>query len=192
MTRIRTQTRALAAAIVVVNAAVLSAQAPPSAVEDIVIARSWRESRIAPTAFCTRTTVGFANARSEDRYTFRAVATQTSDGRIVDTNAGTIGDLHACFGSTADSARTDFYAEGHLGAIAFVGRGECVTTRREFPESGLAVIHCYLDLSNLPDGYVGGQLTTNTMNSRAVLGGVSDPAGYTQPSIATVRLWRRR
>jgi hypothetical protein len=25
-----------------------------------------------------------------------------------------------------------------------------------------------------------------------VLGGVSDPPGYTQPSIATIRLWRKR
>jgi len=47
-------------------------------------------------------------------------------------------------------------------------------------------------LGQLPDPYLGGLLMANTINSRAPLGGVSDPPGYTQPSIATVRLWKRR
>ena len=42
-----------------------------------------------------------------------------------------------------------------------------------------------------PVGYVGGQLTTNTVLSRSVVGLVSDPEGYTQPSIVTIRLWKR-
>ena len=163
-----------------------------SPVEEIVIARSWRESRVTPTPFCTRLAVGFGNVRAEDRYTFRSVTTRPSDGRVADTNAGSIGDLHACFGSTTDTTKSNFYAEGTLSGIAFVGRGECVTAKTGFPEAGLSVIRCYLDLSDLPTGWVGGQLTTNTVTSRAELGGVSDPPGYTQPSIATVRLWRRR
>lgn len=185
---------AVSVAIAVASgAATVSAQGtPPASAEDIIIARSWRESRIAPTAFCTRHSVGFANVRSEDRYTFRSVATRTTDGRVVDADAGSIGDLRACFGPTTDSATANFYAEGTLAGVVFVGRGLCTTTRRGFPEPGLNVIHCFLDLSGLPSAYVGGLLTTNTVNSRALLGGVSDPAGYTQPSIATIRLWRRR
>lgn len=38
--------------------------------------------------------------------------------------------------------------------------------------------------------YVGGLLTTNTLTSRAAFGGDSDPPGYTQASIATIRLWK--
>jgi hypothetical protein len=49
-----------------------------------------------------------------------------------------------------------------------------------------------MDLEALPDGYISGRLTTNTINSRASLGDRSDPPGFTQPSIATVRLWRAR
>ncbi len=94
---------------------------------------------------------------------------------------------------TGKPLRTNyFFAEGELGEVSFVGRGECITAKQNFPEPGLNVIRCFLELSNLPAAYVGGQLTTNTINSRAVVGGVSDPPGYAQPSIATIRLWRKR
>ena len=45
---------------------------------------------------------------------------------------------------------------------------------------------------NLPDAYMGGQLTTNTIGSQNALGAVTDPPGYVQSSIATIRLWKRR
>jgi hypothetical protein len=51
---------------------------------------------------------------------------------------------------------------------------------------------CQLDLTGLPPEYVGGQLTTNTLQSRTTLGSDTDPPGYTQPSIATIRLWKKR
>jgi hypothetical protein len=47
-------------------------------------------------------------------------------------------------------------------------------------------------LSNLPGDYIGGQLTTNSMTSRKPLGTDTDPIGFTQSSIATIRLWRKR
>jgi hypothetical protein len=40
--------------------------------------------------------------------------------------------------------------------------------------------------------YVGGVLTTNTITSKAGFGGETDPPGYTQASIATIRLWKAR
>jgi hypothetical protein len=70
--------------------------------------------------------------------------------------------------------------------------GNCLLTRADYPEPGITGFRCYLDLSNLPPEYVGGQLTTNSINSRNTLGGVSDPPDYVQASIATVRLWKRR
>jgi hypothetical protein len=54
------------------------------------------------------------------------------------------------------------------------------------------VQRCFMELSGLPAPYVGGQLTTNTVGSRNALGDRTDPPGYTQPSIATIRLWKRR
>ena len=169
------------------------AQGDASSVEDIYIARSFRESRVEPTSFCDAARTEFAGATMEDRYTFRAVATRTSDGLVTDSNAGVIGDLRACFGPiVGDPTSFHFYAEGALGGVMLTGRGNCLSTRTDYPEAGISGFRCYLDLMNLPLGYLGGQLTTNTVASRNVMADVSDPPGYAQASIATVRLWKGR
>ena len=166
--------------------------ASDSRVEDIYIARSWRESRNAPTAFCAESRSGFGGSTSEDQFTFRSLATRGSDGLVTDANVQTIGRLRACFGATSDPMLQNFYAEGALASVTFTGRGECRTARQDYPEAGMTVVRCFLELRDLPGGYVGGQLTTNTMRSRKMLGDETDPPGYTQPSIATIRLWKRR
>jgi hypothetical protein len=161
-------------------------------VEEIYVARSMRESRVTPTEFCARAKTGFDGARIEDQYTFRSTATRASDGLMVDMNVDTIGHLHACFGLTSDPTTGNFYAEGILGTVTFTGIGECRTVKQDYPEPGMVIQRCFLELRDLPKEYVGGQLTTNSMNSRNVIGETTDPPGYTQSSIATVRLWRRR
>jgi hypothetical protein len=120
------------------------------------------------------------------------VQTSSSDGRVTNADARIIGSLHACLGATGDSTRSNFYGVGTVAGVSFVGKGECVLGTRDFPEAGIMVARCFLELTELPEGYVGGYLTTNTVLSRVALGGVSDPPGYTQPSIATIRLWKRR
>jgi hypothetical protein len=161
-------------------------------VEEIYIGRSVREAHATtPTAYCDQTRLSFT-ATIEDRFTFRSTATRASDGRVMDTDVQTIGDLHACFGPTADPAVSNFYAEGTLGSIAFTGIGECRVVKSNFPEPGLFPLRCFLDLSHLPVGYVAGELTTNSVLSRNVLGTQTDPPGYTQASIATIRLWKTR
>jgi len=166
-------------------------QGEETRVEEIYIGRSVRESQITPTEFCAQARTGFV-ARLESRFTFRSTATRAADGLMVDTNVGTIGSLHACFGETSDPAISNFYAEGLLGRTAFNGIGECHLMKSDFPERGLFPFRCFLDLSGFPDQYVGGQLTTNTVNSLKSLGTETDPQGYTQSSIATVRLWKKR
>jgi hypothetical protein len=161
-------------------------------VEDIYIARSLRESTAAPTDFCAKSRTGFAATVREDRFTFRSTATRASDGLMVNTNVRIIGRLHACFGSTGDPALMHFYAEGTLGTVSFTGRGDCAYGKADYPEAGITGVRCFLALSDLPAQYIGGVLTTNSVLSRSVLGGTSDPTGYTQPSIATIRLWKRR
>jgi len=84
----------------------------------------------------------------------------------------------------------NFHAEIQLGAISFRGKGECVALMIDTPETGLFPVRCHLILSGLPAPFVGGLLTTNTMTSGARFGGDSDPPGYTQASIATIRIWR--
>lgn len=160
--------------------------------EEIAIVRSFRLSRRDPTAYCAAAHTTYANASFEDTYDFKAVATHPRTGRVASASGPTVGHLHACFGATSDSSVLSFYAEGTLYGAPLTGHGSCSTTKRDFPEPGISVATCHLDLSALPSGYAGGQLTTNTIASRQVLGGESDPPRYTQPSIAAVRLWRAR
>ena len=121
-----------------------------------------------------------------------SVAIQPKDGRIVDAKAGLAGELHACFGSTAVPGIVSFYTDGRVAGLPFTGRGDCSVARPDYPENGISTFRCYLNLADLPAPYVGGFLATNTINSKAVLGAVSDPPGYVQASIATIRLWRNR
>jgi hypothetical protein len=79
-----------------------------------------------------------------------------------------------------------------LGKTALKGVGDCHVTKSDFPERGLSVVHCFLELSDRLGEYLGGQLTTNTVSSPKLLGVDSDPPGYIQPSIATIRLWKKR
>lgn len=76
--------------------------------------------------------------------------------------------------------------------MSFRGNGECLALKVNFPKAGLFPVRCQLVLSGTPAPYVGGFLTTNTMTSKAAFGGVTEPPGYTQASIATIRLWKSR
>jgi hypothetical protein len=160
-------------------------------VEEIYVVRSFRESREDVTQFCAAERIGFSGATREDTFTFRSVAVSGTSGLMTDADVAKVGTLHACAGPVTSTNVYAFYADGVLNSVSFSGRGECVIAQQDYPEPGLTVARCFLQLGQLPDPYVGGQLTTNTMSSRA-LSGPSDPPGYTQPSIATVRLWKRR
>ena len=159
-------------------------------VEEIYIGRNIRESRSAPTEFCTQTRTGFA-ATAEDRYTLRSIATRATDGRMIGANANVIGRFHACIG-TPDAVALKFYAEGTLGRISLTVVGDCRALKQDFPETGITASACAFDVRDLPTEYIGGQVTTNTVRSRSTIGDKSDPPGYIQPSVVTIRLWRRR
>ena len=169
-----------------------SRTAPAPQVEEIYVARSVRESRVAPTEFCSQAKTGFNSDFFEDQYAFRSIANRASDGRMVNANIRTIGAGHACFGRTADPAILNFYMDLHLGKAELRGTGDCRQTKSNFPERGLVVWRCFLELSDPLGRYVGGQLTSNTITSLNDFGLETDPPGYTQSSIATIRLWRSR
>ena len=139
----RTPIAAILVATVIAISLQVAAQDPPpggdaSSVEDIYIARSWRESRVEPTPYCDAARTAFAGSIMEDRYTFHSVATRTTDGLVTDADAGTIGELHACFGPLPDDAASfNFYAEGKLNGVTFTGRGNCLSTRENYPEPGV-------------------------------------------------------
>lgn len=165
--------------------------ATPLGIEEIYVLRSLRENRSPPGDFCVASKIGFA-AKSEDRYSFRAVVTRVPDGKVVDARSRAAGTLHACFDAPPGGSEVQFYAEGVFAGIPAIGKGKCTPTAVDFPEAGITSTRCFLVLSNLPAPYVAGVLTTNSITSRQPIGDLSDPPGYIQPSIATVRLWRKR
>lgn len=167
--------------------------APSSGVEDIYIVRSVRDSRsFLPSDFCAEARIGFSNGGgAEDKFTFRSTATRDADGLMTSASVKPVGNLHGCFGPTADPMVWKFYAEGAVGAVSFKGRGECVQ-KRNVPQEGLTPTRCFLDLYELSKPYAGGLATSNAINSYNELGDVSLPPGYTQAGIFTLRLWKRR
>jgi hypothetical protein len=167
-------------------------QPPSTQVEEIYVVRSVPESVTPPTKYCAQTRTGFSGATAEGQFTFRSTATRVSDGRMIDMNMTAIGSIRVCFGPVQNAGIYNWYAEGALGSTAFKGNGECHRQKADFPERGLRTVNCFVDLSGLPSEYVGGLLTTNSMTSLKNQGMETDPPGYTQASIATIRLWRKR
>jgi hypothetical protein len=150
-----------------------------------------RETRSAAAEFCDPSKIGFT-AKLEDRYSFKAVSTRPQDGKVVDARIHDAGTLHACLEGAPGATETNFYAEGVLAGVSATGKGKCIPTAADFPEQGITSTRCFLMLSNLSAPYVAGVLTTNSITSREPIGDRSDPPGYIQPSIATIRLWRKR
>ena len=190
-------TRKIACAVLVFSACAApagSAPAADSALEEIYVLRSIREQQAPTPDWCAPPRTGFEPfpKDAERFYSFWSVRSRPEDGRVVDAKQARVAELRACFGPTGELARQNFYAEVQLGAISFRGRGECLALAIDFPESGLFPVRCQLILSGLPAPFVGGVLTTNTMTSKAAFGGDTDPPGYTQASIATIRLWKAR
>lgn len=181
---------ALAAAAVAMLAGV-AASAGEAAREDIFVLRSIREAHAPEEGWCTPARTGFEPfAEGAERlFSFWSVDVRP-DGAIADAEVARVASLRACFGPTDERSRQKFYAEIALGPIALRGSGECRAVMIDVPEPGLVPVSCQLVLGGLPPPYVGGLLTTNTLTSRAAFGGDTDPAGYTQASIATIRLWK--
>ena len=121
-----------------------------------------------------------------------SVTVEPGDGRISNPKAAEVGDLHACFGSTTDPKVVSFYTEGRIAGVPLSGNGNCVRDLTDFPEKGISVVRCFLNIGGLPAGYTGGTVSTNTIGTRSLIGVESDPPGYVQPSIATIRLWKTR
>ena len=171
-----------------------AAAQPATAQEEIYILRSIREPRAPTVNWCASPRTGFEpfTTDAERFFSFWSLRLRPEDGRVVQTKDTRAAELRACFGPTSDPARQNFYAEVTLSAISFRGNGECLALRVDFPETGLFPVRCQLVLSGLPAPYVGGLLTTNTMTSKSGFGGDTDPPGYTQASIATIRLWKSK
>jgi hypothetical protein len=161
--------------------------------EDIYVLRSIREPHAVEDGWCGAGRTGFVPmpADAERFFSFWSIESQQQTGRITDTRSRRVAELRACFGATEERTRQNFYAQVRLGDTEFSGRGECMALLADVPEQGMYGVRCHLLLSGLPAPFKAGLLTTSTLTTRAALGDESDPPGYTQASIATIRLWRR-
>jgi hypothetical protein len=170
-----------------------AAPRPKAALEEIYILRSIRERHEPVAGWCTSARAGFEPLPTDaERFFSFWSLRMRPDGRVVETKHKRAAELRACFDATSEPARQNFYAEIKLGSMSLRGNGECLALKIDFLDAGLFPVRCQLILSGLPAPYVGGLLTTNTITSRAALGGDTDPPGYTQASIATIRLWKSK
>jgi hypothetical protein len=160
-------------------------------VEEIYVAHSIRISTtVPPTAFCNN--APFRGGRIIEAYfTWSSVETSANNGRLSNPVVNTIGDIRACFGSTADPTLLNAYTEGAIAGITFKGIGSC-QTQADFPEKGIIQARCFQALSGLPNNYVGGVLFNNGITSQNNIGDTSSPPGYLQSGLATFRLWKKR
>jgi hypothetical protein len=171
-----------------------AAAEPEATLEDIYVLRSIREPREPVADWCSSSKTGFEPfpKDAERFFSFWTAGVEPESGKVIDAKQTRAAELRACFGPTSEPALQNFYAEIKLGSISFRGNGECRAVKVDFPQAGLFPVRCQLVLSGLPAPYVGGLLTTNTMTSKAAFGGDTDPPGYNQASIATIRLWKSK
>ena len=183
----------LPAVVVVAAAGLANAQSdgPAGAKEDIYLLRSIREPRPADPTRCTPQRIGFDPfpTDAERSFSFWTMQARAEDGKVTDGQARRVAELLGCFGPTAERTRQNFHAEIRFGSLVVQGRGACLALGIGVPEEGLFPVRCQLVLGKAGP-YVGGLLTTNTLTSRQSFGGATDPPGYTQASIATIRLWK--
>jgi hypothetical protein len=191
----RTISLASIAAIAILESACVPVKELPvtaASLEDIYVLRSIPEQH-APGVGCATASIGFEPfpTNAERFFSFWSMGSRREDGKVIDAAQARVAELRGCLGATTELARQNFYAEIRLGELALIGKGECVALAIDFPQRGLYPVRCHLLLSGLPAPYVGGLLTTNTMTTGARFGGDSQPPGYTQASIATIRLWKQ-
>lgn len=173
--------------------------------EDVFVYRVVRVTRASVGSECAG--AGF-RVSGQGNYEFTALSVRDTSGEVTFEVKQKVGESLGCFGPRSDSAPMPFYSRLNINGIKAVGRGECATRYEDFPEPHVIIQDCWLKLENLSAGYVGGFVT---MNSLATTGGApntaaardctggpcgrgyeSNPPGYFQTSVATMRVWRQR
>ena len=124
---------------VLVPAAVAQQSGPAAVkgVEEIYVARSLRESRVPPTAFCAQERIGFGGSVAEDQYSLHSIASRGTDALVTSAKERTVGQGHACIAPAANSPSLNFYLEGAIGAVSFKAIGDCRAAEPNKPEPGI-------------------------------------------------------
>ena len=124
----------------------------------------------------------------ERYYGYWSTETRRSDGMVVKIDADPLGQHHGCYSINKDN-KIYSYMTGTFVGIPFTARGYCVFNPERAPEppasaAGTLPYMCNYGISDLPEGYIGGQSTWNGMTT--------DFHDYLTTTIGTVRLWKKR
>jgi hypothetical protein len=107
---------------------------------------------------------------------------------VTDPEVEKIGTLIGCLGAPNTAGHLPFYSEGHFNdhgqekGLSFVGNGECDRVAGPVPPQ-VTVSRCWVTASNLPAGYTGGFITSNTLSTAV--------PGYLRTSIGVARFWKQ-
>lgn len=159
-------------------------------IEEIYLFRTTRTAQTrGATPACT--SAPFASTNEQD-FDLWSIDVRGSDGRVVNTHKSSVGSFAACFSQPAQDHSLQMYATGTVAHIPWTGTGECIVPKAQPPVHTVATYTCRLDLSGLPEKYVGGFMVSSTL---ATLLRDQPPTahvpGYVSTSIVTVRLWTK-
>jgi len=159
-------------------------------IEDVYVARSTFTSENLPvTSFCDPANFPADYPVARERYYgYWSTETRRSDGMVVKIDAEPLGQHHGCYSTNKDN-KIYSYMTGTFVGIPFTARGYCVFNPERAPEppasaAGTLPYMCNYGISDLPEGYIGGQSTWNGMTT--------DFHDYLTTTIGTVRLWKKR
>jgi hypothetical protein len=159
--------------------------------EEIKVFRTTRTARThGATSFCTD--AGFESA-AEDNYSLWSLKLDENNSRIEATHVREVGEFRACFGAQAIGKPFSMFAAGTIGGIPWKGNGDCTPMTAQPPVQTVRTFNCNLVISGLPEGYVGGWLTSST--EAPIFGASAAPdahvRGYLSTSVVVLRLWKK-
>jgi hypothetical protein len=164
-------------------AKVSDAQSTQSPFEIVYVVRSRFSSPNLPvTSFCDAAQFPSDYPVERERhYKYWSTNARSTDGAVVDGAVQRLGEHHGCY-SVNKNEMIYCYMTGTFADMPFTARGTCVFNPERAPEPGVTPYTCNYAMSDLPNGYVGGQSTWN--------GVTTDDPGYLTTTIGTVRLWK--
>jgi hypothetical protein len=158
--------------------------ASKATLEDVYVARSVFSSPNLPvTSFCDAAKFPSDYPVERERhFEYWSTRTQQEDGLLVNAKARRLGEHHGCY-SVRKNGLIHSYMTGTFAAIRFTARGTCTFNLDRAPQSGVTPYTCNYAMTDLSNGYVGGQSTWN--------GVTTDISGYVTTTVGAIRLWRR-
>ena len=152
--------------------------------EDVYVARAvFSTPNLPVTSFCDAAKFPSDYPVERERhYEYWSTVTQQQDGLLVNAKARRLGEHHGCY-SVNKNGLIYSYMTGTFAGIRFTARGTCTFNLERAPQSGVSPYSCNYAMSDLPEGYVGGQSTWN--------GVTTDISEYLTTTVGAIRLWRR-